>query len=734
MEVLIYNNNKMTEKNTVIEEALAAEAEEFQGTVLEEPNYIEDVAGELGYSGSQVTIVLELIGEWATVPFIARYRKEKTGNLDEDQIREIVALREKLEKIHKAKQTAVNGIEQLGKMTPELMENILKAKTLKEVEEIYKPYKSKKKTKAMLAIEKWFQVVADFIKTNPKTSSTEKVFSLFGREYPEGEGLLEKYSEEEIIEWSIHIIAAEVSANSDLRADLIETLQKYGAIISKIKTEKSLEKLNEKDKAQIPKFEIYSDFTLKIAWLKPYQILALNRWEKLGILWIKIEKTDKTYEGLQFHYARLLKTRVPFISVLEQAFKDWYDTLFKSVENELRWMLSEDWEDDAIETFKQNLGNLLMTKPEYGKKILAIDPWYAAWCKMAILDELGNPLSFDKIFLHKKMEAKAKLKIIIEKQRPGVIVVWNGTWVNETVEILQELTWIDIYIVNESWASVYSASKTAQEEFPDLDSLDRWTVSIGRRYIDPLSELVKVPVGSIWVGMYQHDMPEKKLEEKLGNVVEDTVNDIGINVNTASSYVLNYISGIDKRAAKKIYNHRPYSSRSDLKKQLSDKVYEQAAGFLRVPDSSEKFDNTDIHPEQYELAKYLIENEVKTVDDKAKELYPDVNNDTISFILDSYNNIWVEKRVNSTHKKATKAGELDLKEGDITDWVVRNVVAFWAFIDIGLKNDWLVHISQITDRFIKDPKEVLEVWQNVKVKITWIDEKTGKIQLTMKDI
>ncbi len=710
----------MTEENKVLEETLAAEAEEFQGTVLEEPNYIENIATELGYNNSQITIVLELIGEWATVPFIARYRKEKTGNLDEDQIREIVALRDKLEKIHKAKQTAVNGIEQLGKMTPELMENILKAKTLKEVEEIYKPYKSKKKTKAMIAIEKWFQVVADAIKTN--------------REYEIPGELLEKYTKEEIIEWSIHIIAAEISANSDLRADLIETLQKYGAIISKQKTEKSLEKLNEKDKAQIPKFEIYSDFTLKISWLKPYQILALNRWEKLGILGIKIEKTEKTYEWLQFHYARLLKIRVPFTYELEQAFKDWYDTLFKSVENELRWMLSEDWEDDAIETFKQNLGNLLMTKPEYGKKILAIDPGYAAWCKMAVLDDLWNPLSFDKIFLHKKLESKAKLKIIIEKDAPGVIVVWNGTWVNETVEILQDLTDIDIYIVNESWASVYSASKTAQEEFPKLDSLDRWTVSIGRRYIDPLSELVKVPVGSIWVGMYQHDMPEKKLEEKLGNVVEDVVNDIGINVNTASSYVLNHISGIDKRAAKKIYNHRPYSSRADLKKQLSDKVYEQAAGFLRVPDSNQKFDNTDIHPEQYELAKYVIENDVNTVDNKAKELYPDVNNDTIDFILDSYNNIWVEKRVNSTHKKATKAWEVKLVEGDITDGVVRNVVAFGAFIDIGMKNDWLVHISQITDRFIKDPKEVLEVWQNVKVKVTQIDEKTGKIQLTMKDL
>jgi len=715
----------MTEESKIVEEALAAEAEEFQGTVLEEPNYIENVAAELGFNNSQVSIVIEFIAEWATVPFIARYRKEKTGNLDEDQIREIIALKAKLEKIHKAKQTAVNGIEQLGKMTPELMENILKAKTLKEVEEIYKPYKSKKKTKAMIAIEKGFQVVADMIKMN--------------KEYEIPADLLEKYSEEEIIEGSLYIISAEISANSDLRADLIETLQKYGSVISKQKTEKSLEKLNEKDKGQISKFEIYSDFTHRIAWLKPYQILALNRWENLKILSIKIEKTEKTYEWLQFHYARILDIRVPFINELEKAYKDGYDTLFKSVENELRWMMWENWEDDAIDTFKQNLASLLMTKPEYGKKILAIDPWYKAWCKMAVLDELWNPLKFDKIFLHKKIESKAKLKLIIEKDRPWVIVVWNGTWVNETVEILQELTGLDIYIVNESWASVYSASKIAKEEFPTLDSLDRWTVSIGRRYIDPLSELVKVPVWSIWVGMYQHDMPEKKLEEKLWFVVEDVVNEVGINVNTASSYVLNHISGIDKRSAKKIYNHRPYKSRADLKKQLSDKIYEQAAWFLRVPDSEEKLDNTDIHPEQYELTKYMLENDIWPTDfedNKADlvEIYPDVNISTMEFIVKSYENIWEEKRLNSTHKKATKAGEVDLKEWDITEWVVRNVVAFWAFIDIGLKNDWLVHISQITERFIKDPKEVLEVGQTVKVKLIKIDEKTGKIQLTMRDL
>ncbi len=712
----------MAEENEIEE---VSNEEEFEWTILELPNYIEVVSKWLELKTFQVEVVLDFIAEWATVPFIARYRKERTWNLDEDNIRDIIDLRDKTEKLHKAKQTAVNGIESMWKMTDELMANILKAKTLKEVEEIYKPYKSKKKTKAMIAIEKWFQVVADMIKLN-------KDFIIPAE-------LLAEYKEDEILEGSSYIIAAEISANADLRADLIETIQKYGNIISKVKWEKALDKLNDKDKGQISKFDIYADFNQRISYLKPYQILALNRWESLKILSIKIEKSEKTYEGLQYHYARLLKIRVPFIEELEEAFKDGYDTLFKSVETELRGMLSEIWEDDAIDTFKQNLASLLMTKPEYGKKILAIDPGYKAGCKMAILDELGNPLKFDKIFLYQKDLSISKLKNIIAKDKPGVIIIWNGTWVNETVEMIQSFSEIEIFIVNESGASVYSASKIAKEEFPDLDSLDRWTVSIGRRFIDPLSELVKVPVWSIWVGMYQHDMPEKKLEEKLGNVVEDVVNIVWINVNTASSYVLNHISGIDKRTAKKIYNHRPYKSRVHLKKQLSDKIYELAAWFLRVPESDEKLDNTDIHPDQYELTKYMLENDIGPSDfnenkEALTEIYPDVAVSTLEFIVASYENIWEEKRINSTHKKAIKKGSVEIKEGDIVDWVIRNVVAFGAFVDIWMKNDGLVHVSQIADKFVSDPKDEVEVGQSVKVKVTGIDEKTGKIQLSMKGL
>ena len=698
--------------------------------MLQEPQYIQEIANTLDLKDFQIDTVLKLITEWATVPFIARYRTEHTGWLDENHIRDIIDLQSKIEKLYKAKQTAINGITELDAMTPELMDNILKARTLKEVEEIYKPYKSKKKTKAMLAIEKGFQVVADLIKQNQNF------------EIPDD--LLTQYSQEEILEWCDHIIAAEISANADLRADLIETLEQHGLILSKLKWKVSLAKLNEKDTAQIAKFDIYKDFSGRLQYLKPYQILALNRGEKLGILAVKIQKSERTYEWITMHYARLLWVRTPFITELENGFKAWYDTLFKSVENEVRGLLSELGEDDAIDTFKTNLWALLMTEPQYGKTVLAIDPWFRAWCKIAVLDDGANPIHFNKIFLHSLSSAKETLTKILASYDIDIIAVWNGTGVNETTELLHEITKKDVFIVNESWASVYSASKVAQEEFPDLDSLDRGTVSIGRRYIDPLSELVKIPVGSIGVWMYQHDIPEKKLEEKLWYVVEDTVNEVWINVNTASSYVLSHISGINKTSAKKIYNHRPYTSRADLKKQLTPKIYEQAVGFLRVPESTETFDNTDIHPEQYGLARYIeqslsvSQSELDSYFSQNKteilKLYPDATTDTLSFIIQSLDDAGQEKRINSTHKKSTARWAVDYKQWDVVEGVIRNVVAFWAFVDIGLKNDWLVHVSQIANRFISDPKEEVEVGQTVRVKITSIDEATGKIQLSMKEV
>ncbi|MDD2566309.1 MAG: Tex-like N-terminal domain-containing protein [Candidatus Gracilibacteria bacterium] len=694
-------------------------------TILPLPNYIKIISKVLELKDFQVQVVLDFKEEGATVPFIARYRKERTGNLDENDIRAIMELQTKEENLHKAKQTAINGIEELGKMTPELMANIINAKTLKEVEEIYKPYKSKKKTKAMLAIEKGFQVVADSIKQNILVIP---------------ENLLKEFNREEIIDGAIEIIGAEISANTNLRHELIEKFQTLGSVSASKKSEKMLEKLNQKDTEQIPKFALYFEFNSRINRIKPYQILALNRGENLGILNIKLDKDEFIFESIKELYSNILNLNKVFIAELEIGFKTGYEALFSSVENEIRGDLSEIGEDDSILSFQKNLQALLMTKPEYGKIILAVDPGYRAGCKICVIDTIGNPILFDKVYLHEEDNFKLKIKDIIKKYKIDTVVVGNGTGCDESCTLISELFTGEMIVVNESGASVYSASPVAQEEFPDLDSLDRGTVSIGRRYIDPLSELVKVPVGSIGVGMYQHDIAEKKLNEKLGYVVEDVVNEVGINVNNASVYVLNHISGIDKREAKKIYNHRPYKSRATLQKVLSEKAYKLAIGFLRVPESKEVLDNTDIHPDQYEIARYIKDNGINSTNFESHksrliELYTDANLDTLDFILEAYKNAGIEKRVNSTHTKAKKKIIMeDIKEGDVFDGVVRNVVAFGAFVDIGLKNDGLVHVSQLADKFVSNPLDIVNVGDRVKVKLIGIDKTSGKIQLSMKDI
>ncbi len=687
--------------------------------MIEIPNYYAIISELLNITESQVQTVLDMIEAWDTIPFISRYRKEKTWNLDENIIREIISNKTRLQNLYEAKLQAINWINELWLLTEELLENIKNTLTLREVEELYKPFKSKKKTKAIIAIEKWFQVVADSLKQN--------IISI-------PDDLLNLYSKEEIISWAIDIVAQEIQTNSHLRHFLIENLNKYWVLSSSIKTQKSLDKLNEKDKLEIPKFEIYFDFNTHISRIKPYQILAINRWESLEILNTKIQKDDIIFSKIRNKYRNYLKITKDFIEELSKAFDDWYESLFSSVSNEIISDLKEKAFLESIKVFQTNLKELLLTKPEYGKKVLAIDPWFKAWCKICVLDNLWNPLVFEKIFLHNEDKAKNTLKDLINKFSPDIVVIWNWTWTIETQKIILEIFEKEIYVVNESWASVYSVSKIAEEEFPDLDSLDRWTISLWRRYIDPISELVKVPVWSIWVGMYQHDVSQKLLEEKLQDVVVDCVNDVWVNVNTASIYLLNNISWIDKRLAKKIFSSRPYKNREELKKILSEKVYEQAIWFLRVPDSEEKLDNTDIHPEQYELAKYIIENNKTKIDNEMIKIYPDCNQDTIDFILESYKNIWLEKRTKSSHTKVEKINNWQAKVWDVIFWIVRNVLSFWAFVDIWTKNDWLVHISQISNTFISNTSDFLKVWEKVKVKITQIDEKTWKIQLTMKDI
>lgn len=378
-----------------------------------------------------------------------------------------------------------------------------------------------------------------------------------------------------------------------------------------------------------------------------------------------------------------------------------------------------------------------MTKPQYDKKVLAIDPGFRTGCKIVVLDNNTNPIEFSKIFLEKTNESLSIMNSLILKHKLQIIVIGNGTASNETYELLKPLN-IPITIVNESGASVYSASDVANEEFAELDLTDRGTISIGRRYIDPLAELVKIPVESIGVGMYQHDINQNELKKKLSYVIEDVVNMVGINVNTSSIYLLKEVSGLDKKSAKKIVLNKPYKSREHLKKVLSTKSYEQSIGFLRVPQSSETLDNTSIHPEQYEVTKYIMNNKITSYEksqDQLKKIYPLMNKETFEDIIKAYANIGLDPRKHEATLKIDKQVKFeDLKEGDILTGVVRNITQFGAFVDVGLKNDGLIHISQLANKFVKNPNEVVEIGQEVKAKIIKIDKTNLKVNLSLKQV
>lgn len=701
----------MTEEKNEIEQLNEVDFE------IEEPNFVLDTSKKAGISEKQVGNVLSLIDEDNTVHFIARYRKERTGNLDENDIRKISETRDKLVKIFDLKNTALKSIYEQGKLTKALKKKIVDAKTLNKVEDLYAPYKRKKKTKADIAREKGFDPVAKMILAQEDIVIPAE--------------LLEKYSEEEIITGAKDIVAQDIADDAGLKEDARIYFLKNGKISSKFKDTK---KFKDKQLKEMHKFKIYEEFEIEIKKMKSYQILALNRGEKLDILKVSLEDDEEYYEQFLFEFLLQSENR----EILEECVKNGYKKIFDASERSVRSSLTEKASVEAIEVFQKNLKNLLMLKPHYGESVLAIDPGYRTGCKVCMLDKNGGIVEFGKIYLDKEFEAGKILKDIYDRNKPDAIVIGNGTGVDETADLIDEKIGVEATIVNESGASVYSVSKVGQEEFPKLDATDRGTISIGRRYIDSLSELVKVPVISIGVGMYQHDMSQKELEVKLSETVQDVVNFVGINVNTASAYLLNYVSGLDKRAAKKIFGKAPYKSRAELEKVLTAKQFEQAIGFLRVPESSEAFDNTGIHPEQYEVARFIVER----IDEKdlfnrfkaeLEKRYAGITEDVVVDIIDNWKNAGKELRqYEGSLKKKKKIKIEDLKEGDKVNGVVRNVTQFGAFVDIGLKNDGLVHISELANKFVKDPNDVVSVGQEVEVTVISIDLENGKIGLSMK--
>jgi uncharacterized protein len=689
--------------------------------LISEPSYVCEISKVLGLTVNVVEGVLSLVVEGATVPFIARYRKEMTGNLDEDIIRGILDLRSSLEKVYMAKKSALNSIFEQGKLTGELTKSIINSLNLVEVADIYEPYKRKKKTKADVAIEKGFGLIADLI--------------IVQSDIVIPEDLLVSYTRDEIISGACDIVSQVIVDCVSYKKYVRHYFSSYGVIESDFVKQDKIDTLVDKVKGQVHKFEIYDGFIGDVHKLKEYQVLALNRGEDLGLIKVKLAGDDGCFDGL----CNEVITESYNIEPLKSCVKSAYKKIFTSIEKEIRKELTERAHVKAIEAFQQNLYKLLMTKPQYGKNVLAVDPAFRTGCKICVLDKLGNPSNFDKVYLHSDKEMILKIKSIISKFSIDVVVIGNGTGSNETFDLLAgAFEGMAFVIVNESGASVYSASPTAKKEFPNLDLTDRGTISIGRRFIDPLSELVKVPVESIGVGMYQHDISEKLLKEKLEITIGDVVNEVGIVVNTASSFVLKFISGLTVKSAEKIADNAPYKSRKGLKKVLSTKAYEQAVGFLRVQDSKEILDNTSIHPEQYEVAKYIFENNIISFtsnENKLKEIYSGIDIHTFNFIIDSKKLIGQDLRKFDAALKIKKTISMDdVKDDDILDGVVRNIMQFGAFVDVGLKSDGLVHISELANKFVSDPNEIVSVGQAVRVKVLSIDKATGKIQLSLKQV
>lgn len=718
---------------------------------------MNEITKNLNITRKQVITVLELLDEGNTVPFIARYRKEVTGALDEEQIRDIHKEFEYKQNLLKRKEDVIRLIDEKGMLTDELEAEILKADKLVDVEDIYRPFKEKKKTKATEAIKNGLKPLAEYIMSFPVTGDLETEAAAFINETVE--------TVEDAIQGALYIVAEEISDNADYRKWIRNHSYVSGSIQSKVKK-------SAKDDDKI--FEIYYDYEEPLNKVKLYRALAINRGEKLKVLNVKINVNNERIH----HYleGKVLKDTSSFVCTpIREAIKDAYKRLIApSIERELRSELSVKAEDNAIHIFSENLRSLLLQPPMKGKMVLGVDPAYRTGCKLAVIDKMGKMEYIDVIYPHQKHigekvsperrnEAGRKVMGIIAKYSIDVIAIGNGTASRETeqfitnvIKAVQKSMDRELYylIVNEAGASVYSASKLAQAEFPDLQVEERSAVSIARRLQDPLSELVKIDPQSIGVGQYQHDVQQKKLTESLDFVVETAVNQVGVNVNTASQQLLQYVSGLSKSIASNIVTYREtngaFTNRKQLKKvpKLGAKAYEQAAGFLRVLNGDNPFDKTGIHPESYEAAEGLL-NELKLSTDEIgnpilKLKFMDLNKNqlseklgvglnTLEDILDDFVAPMRDPR-DKMEAPLLRSDVLkleDLKLGMELKGTVRNVVDFGAFVDCGVKDDGLVHISQLRKGFVKHPLDVVSVGEIVTVYVKEIDQKRHRLQLTM---
>ncbi len=711
---------------------------------------LEQTSKELNINKKSIIEVLKMLEEGNTIPFIARYRKERTNGLDETEIRSINEYYQYEVNLNKRKEEVKRLIDEKGLLTEELITKIDNANKLVEIEDIYRPFKEKKKTKATDAIKNGLEPLAKIIMSFKVNGSIED--------------LAKKYLNEQVktpidaINGAKYIIAEWISDNASYRKYIRNYTFNNGILVSKKKKDSVDEFLT---------YDMYYEYEERIKYIKLYRVLAINRGEKENILSVSI-KVD-TSKILEYLDSKVIKdsSNVSLTNIVRDAYKDSYKRLISpSIEREIRKELTDNAEAIAIDNFSENLENLLMTPPIKEKVILGFDPAYRTGCKLAVLDKNGDPLKIAVIYPHephKKYEEAKKIVLdLIDKYNIDIIAIGNGTasresemFVADTIKDAKRK--VEYIIVNEAGASVYSASKLAISEFPDLHVEERSAISIGRRLADPLSELVKIDPESIGVGLYQHDVTEKNLKESLNFVVEKVVNQVGVNINTASPSILKYISGLTKSSIDKIISYRSNNKRINTRdelinnKVLTPKTYEQAIGFLRIGEASNILDSTSIHPESYNstlklldflnidlslVGKKEIQSKLENVNKEEVINKLNIDKYTLDEIIENLKKPNRDPRDNISAPilKSDVLHIEDLKVGMKLQGTVRNVVDFGCFVDIGIKNDGLVHISKITDKFIKHPSEVVSVGDIVDVYVSDINLDKGKVNLSMVEL
>ena len=722
---------------------------------------INIISNELQVKYSQVENAIKLIDEGNTIPFIARYRKEVTGGLSDEQLRILGERLTYLRNLEQRKQEIIKSIEEQGKLTEEIVKQTEQAVTLAEVEDIYRPYKQKKKTRATVAKAKGLEPLAEIIKEQKETKDIKEIakeyinIDLLSEEDKKNKDKVVK-NEEEALQGALDIIAEEISDNSEFRKKIKKICYREGLISTKAAKEE--EKSN---------YEMYYDYSEVVSRIPSHRILAINRGEKEEFLKVKIEKNEEKILGIIER--EIIKGQNQFTEMLKQTIQDSFKRLIEpSIDREIRSDLTEKAEEKAIKVFGKNAKQLLLGAPIKGKTVMGFDPAYRTGCKIAVIDETGKVLDISTVYptapQNDEEGAKKELLKLIEKDNIDMIAIGNGTASRESEAFVSNMIKeakheVNYVIVSEAGASVYSASKLATEEYPDINVSIRGAISIARRLQDPLAELVKIDPKAIGVGQYQHDVNQKKLAESLTGVVEDAVNKVGVDVNTATPSLLGYVSGINSSIAKNIVKYRDENGKLKNRKELlkvpklGKVAFEQCAGFLRITDGTNPLEITAVHPESYEVAEKLLKQvgfekedlrdrekvealreKLKSIDISKESKELDVGELTLKDIIDELSKPGRDPR-DEMPKPILRQDVLkfeDLKEGMILPGTVRNVIDFGAFVDIGVKYDGLVHISEMSDKYIKNPSEIVSVGDIVKVKVIKIDMERHKVGLSMK--